>query len=143
MKKPFPFSPSRSLRWFPGPLDFLKTFRRVLGFGFLCSFLSGFGQTYFISLFVPSLSTRLGVEPGEIGPFYAAATLCSGLLLSRAGKRAGMLLKRGWSYEDLLDALFVTSLLCLLGTVAVMQFHNRNPSDARKPLEKSFRRSED
>lgn len=69
-------------------LSFLIEFRRALGFGTLCSFLSGFGQTYFVSLFVPHICDHLGVHPGDFGPVYASATLISGLLIARVGRHA-------------------------------------------------------
>lgn len=74
----------------PTPLQnipsFLLEFRRALGFGLLATFLSGFGQTFFVSLFLPSASARLGLTEGDFGHVYAVATLVSGLLLMRAGR---------------------------------------------------------
>lgn len=67
-------------------MRFLIIHRRVLSFGLLCALLSGFGQTFFVSLFVPSICERLGWQPGQFGPLYAGATMASGFLLAWIGR---------------------------------------------------------
>ncbi|GAB4243856.1 MAG: MFS transporter [Candidatus Methylacidiphilales bacterium] len=69
-----------------GWFGFLWEFRRALGFGLLAAFLSSFGQTYFVSLFLEPVSARAGISVGDFGTGYAAATLVSGLLLVRLGR---------------------------------------------------------
>ncbi|MDF1792089.1 MAG: MFS transporter [Thalassobaculaceae bacterium] len=58
---------------------------RLLIFGFLMSFSSSFGQTYFISLFSAEFRAAFGLTHGGFGTLYSAATLTSGLLLLWAG----------------------------------------------------------
>lgn len=65
--------------------------RRFLAFGLLAVALSGFGQTYFISLFGGELRAELGLSHGGFGGLYSAATLASGLLLFWAGGAADRL----------------------------------------------------
>ena len=58
---------------------------RLLAFGFLMSFASSFGQTYFISLFSAEFREAFDLSHGSFGGLYSAATLTSGLLLLWAG----------------------------------------------------------
>lgn len=46
---------------------------------------SGFGQTFFLSIFQPFWRAEFGLSPGEMGLIYGGATLVSGLLLRRMG----------------------------------------------------------
>ena len=55
---------------------------RILGFGFLLSLTSNFGQTFFIALFSAPIRSSLQLSNGEFGALYSLATLLSaGLLL--------------------------------------------------------------
>ncbi|MBK5928504.1 MFS transporter [Rhodobaculum claviforme] len=66
--------------------QFLIANRHWLGFGFLLTFASAFGQTWFISLFAGDIKDRFGLTDGGWGLVYTVATLASAaLLLSRGG----------------------------------------------------------
>lgn len=52
---------------------------RLLAFGFLLSFFSSFGQTFFIALFNAEFRDVFGLSHGGFGTLYSLATLCSGL----------------------------------------------------------------
>jgi len=58
---------------------------RVIGLGFALTFLSSFGQTFFISLSGPNIRDAFGLTNGGFGLIYSTATLCSGLLMIWAG----------------------------------------------------------
>lgn len=58
---------------------------RVIGLGFALTFLSSFGQTFFISLSGPSIRDAFGLSNGSFGLIYSVATLSSGLLMIWAG----------------------------------------------------------
>lgn len=60
--------------------------KRLLNFGFLFNFFSSFGQTFFISLFVPYWITELHITNASFGSMYAVVTLISAGLLSITGK---------------------------------------------------------
>jgi len=67
-------------------LRFIRDNRRWLGFGFLLTFASAFGQTWFISLFAGDIKARFDLSDGGWGLLYTAATLASaGLLFARGG----------------------------------------------------------
>jgi len=57
----------------------------LLGFGFALTFLSSFGQTFLVSLFVPSFLEDFALTQGGFGALYAAATLASAAFLPWAG----------------------------------------------------------
>ena len=66
----------------------LKTEWRFLLFGFLMSFWSSLGQTFFISLFSSEIRGDLGLSHGSFGSYYALATTTSALTLFWLGKLA-------------------------------------------------------
>lgn len=57
----------------------------LLGFGLSLTFLSSFGQTFLVSLFVPSFQDAFSLSRGEFGALYSAATLASAAFLPWAG----------------------------------------------------------
>ena len=58
---------------------------RLLAFGFLLTFCSSFGQTYFISLFSDELRAMFDLGHGAFGTVYSLATLTSAFLMIWAG----------------------------------------------------------
>jgi len=63
------------------PINFLRQAGPGLGLGFLMAFGSGFGQTYFISLFSGEIRADMNLTHGGFGALYTIATLSSGLVL--------------------------------------------------------------
>lgn len=62
-------------------------FRRLVFFGFLLTFMSGFGQSFFISLFIPSFLETHNISSATFASIYAFATLVGGFLLPWAGRK--------------------------------------------------------
>jgi len=60
---------------------------KVILFGFIFTFFSSFGQSYFIGLFNSSIRETLSISHGQFGSIYASATLCSSFLLIWVGKK--------------------------------------------------------
>jgi len=60
---------------------------KVIIFGFIFTFFSSFGQSYFLGLFNLSIRETLSISHGEFGTIYASATLLSSLLLIWVGKK--------------------------------------------------------
>jgi predicted MFS family arabinose efflux permease len=60
---------------------------KVILFGFIFTFFSSFGQSYFLGLFNSSIRETLSITHGQFGTIYASATLCSSLLLIWVGKK--------------------------------------------------------
>ena len=61
---------------------------RWLAAGFLLTFMSSFGQTYFIALFSGQIRGELGLSHGQFGTVYGLATLSSAVALIWVGKLA-------------------------------------------------------
>ena len=61
--------------------------KKVLLFGFIFTFFSSFGQSFFLGLFNPSIRNELNISHGQFGTIYAFATICSSLVLIWFGKK--------------------------------------------------------
>ena len=68
-------------------IELLRGHRGLLNFGLLTAFASSFGQTFFISLFLPGFMTAFGLNTATVGLLYSVATLGSALLLPALGGR--------------------------------------------------------
>ncbi len=68
-------------------VKFAKTNAQLVGFGFLMTFASSFGQTYFIGVFGPSVQAEFGLSHSAWGSIYMAGTLASAALLPWSGKQ--------------------------------------------------------
>ena len=60
---------------------------KVILFGFIFTFFSSFGQSYFLGLFNSSIREAISITHGQFGSIYASATLLSSLLLIWVGKK--------------------------------------------------------
>ena len=61
--------------------------KKVIIFGFIFTFFSSFGQSFFLGLFNAPIRNELGISHGQFGGIYASATICSSLLLIWIGKK--------------------------------------------------------
>ena len=60
---------------------------KVIIFGFIFTFFSSFGQSFFLGLFNSSIRDALSITHGQFGSIYASATLLSSLALVWIGKK--------------------------------------------------------
>ena len=60
---------------------------KVIIFGFIFTFFSSFGQSFFLGLFNSSIRETLLITHGQFGSIYASATLLSSFLLIWVGKK--------------------------------------------------------
>jgi len=60
---------------------------KVIIFGFIFTFFSSFGQSFFLGLFNSSIREALSITHGQFGSIYASATLLSSFLLIWVGKK--------------------------------------------------------
>ena len=60
---------------------------KVIVFGFIFTFFSSFGQSFFLGLFNSSIRNELSITHGQFGSIYASATLLSSFLLIWVGKK--------------------------------------------------------
>ena len=67
--------------------EFIKSNYKYLCFGFLMTFCSSFGQTFFLGIFNPFIREDLNLSHSEFGGIYSAATLVSSLAIIWVGKK--------------------------------------------------------
>ena len=60
---------------------------KVIIFGFIFTFFSSFGQSFFLGLFNSSIRNELSITHGQFGSIYASATLLSSIFLIWVGKK--------------------------------------------------------
>ena len=78
--------------------------KKVIIFGFIFTFFSSFGQSFFLGLFNAPIRNELNITHGQFGSIYAVATIFSSLLLIWLGKKID-------DYRILNYSLFVITLL--------------------------------
>ena len=83
---------------------FNKLSLKVIVFGFIFTFFSSFGQSFFLGIFNTSIRNELSITHGQFGTIYASATLLSSFLLIWVGKKID-------DINIFKFALFVTLLL--------------------------------
>lgn len=64
---------------------FLKGNFRTVSFGWVLTFLSGFGQTFLISLYVPEILKSFQISEGAFGSIYAGCTITASLIMLSVG----------------------------------------------------------
>ena len=60
---------------------------KIILFGFIFTFFSSFGQSFFLGLFNSSIRESLSITHGQFGSIYASATLLSSFILVWIGKK--------------------------------------------------------
>ena len=60
---------------------------KVIIFGFIFTFFSSFGQSFFLGIFNSSIRNELSITHGQFGSIYASATLTSSFILIWLGKK--------------------------------------------------------
>ena len=87
----------------------IKLNYKVILFGFIFTFFSSFGQSFFIGLFNSSVREDLNISHGQFGSVYAFATLLSSIALVWFGKKIDKLKLLNFSFI-VIFFLFVSSL---------------------------------
>jgi predicted MFS family arabinose efflux permease len=83
--------------------------KKVIIFGFIFTFFSSFGQSFFLGLFNAPIRNELGITHGQFGSIYAFATICSSLLLIWVGKKIDYYTILNYSFF-VITLLFISSL---------------------------------
>jgi predicted MFS family arabinose efflux permease len=83
--------------------------KKVIIYGFIFTFFSSFGQSFFLGLFNAPIRNELGITHGQFGNIYAFATICSSLLLIWVGKKIDDYRILNYSFFVVI-LLFVSSL---------------------------------
>ncbi len=102
-------------------LSTLRSNANLLGFGVLLMFCSGFGQTYFVSLFGGVIRADFGLGHGTYGSCYAIGTAASATVLMWAGRAIDRVTLTSFSVASLtglaLATLLMSSVSSLFGLV--------------------------
>ena len=61
--------------------------KKIIIFGFIFTFFSSFGQSFFLGLFNSSIRDALSISHGQFGSIYASANLLSSFILVWIGKK--------------------------------------------------------
>ena len=80
--------------------------KKIIIFGFIFTFFSSFGQSFFLGLFNAPIRNELGITHGQFGNIYAMATIFSSILLIWVGKKID-------EYQIFYYSFFVIILLFL------------------------------
>jgi predicted MFS family arabinose efflux permease len=87
----------------------IKLSFKIIVFGFIFTFFSCFGQSFFIGLFNTSIRSDLNISHGQFGSIYALATLLSSFTLIWVGKKIDDLKLINYSFL-VISLLFFSSI---------------------------------
>jgi MFS family permease len=99
---------------------FIGKNKRLLNFGFLFNFFSSFGQTFFISLFVPFWVTSFEISNTSFGVLYASVTILSAGLLSISGRFIDNMSLRNFSFIVFTGLIISTIILSQANTLFIL-----------------------
>jgi len=68
-------------------IDIVRSNFKIIIFGFVFTFFSSIGQSFFIGLFNSNIRDELNISDGDFGTIYGVATLCSSVILIWLGKK--------------------------------------------------------
>ena len=100
-------------------IDIVKSNFKIIIFGFIFTFFSCVGQSFFVGLFNSSIREELNISHGEFGTIYGIATLCSSFTLIWLGKKIDDLRLINYSF---LVVIFLTSAAIFFSFVSGIIF---------------------
>ena len=80
---------------------------RLLVFGIIMAFTSSFGQTFFISLFGPSIQLEFGLSHTSWGTVYLIGTLASAVVLTYSGSLIDYYKLNFYTYFSVIALIFI------------------------------------
>lgn len=99
---------------------FIAENKRLLNFGFQFHFFSSFGQTFFVSLFVPLWVDSLNISNAGFGSLYAIVTVISAFLLSFTGKYIDSIPLKKFGAIVFVGLAFAVILLSQANSLAIL-----------------------
>ena len=96
--------------------------KKVLLFGFIFTFFSSFGQSFFLGIFNPSIRNELNITHGQFGTVYAIATICSSLTLVWFGKKIDEIKLVNYSLVVILLLGFSSFFFSLINNIYLLIF---------------------
>ena len=101
-------------------IDIVRSNFKIIIFGFIFTFFSCVGQSFFIGLFNSNIRAELNISHGEFGTIYGIATLCSSLTLIWLGKKIDDLKLINYSFLVVIFLSFAALFFSLVNGVIVL-----------------------
>ena len=96
--------------------------KKVIIFGFIFTFFSSFGQSFFLGLFNAPIRNELGITHGQFGNIYATATIFSSLLLIWVGKKIDEYQIINYSFFVILLLFLSTLFFSFINSIYLLAF---------------------
>jgi len=91
--------------------------KKIIIFGFIFTFFSSFGQSFFLGLFNAPIRNELGITHGQFGSIYATATILSSLLFIWVGKKIDDFRLLNYSFFVIILLFFSTLFFSFINSV--------------------------
>ena len=101
-------------------IDIVRSNFKIIIFGFVFTFFSCVGQSFFIGLFNSNIREELNISHGEFGVVYGIATLCSSLTLIWLGKKIDDLKLINYSFLVVIFLSFAALFFSLVNGIIVL-----------------------
>jgi len=98
-------------------IDIVRSNFKIIIFGFVFTFFSSIGQSFFIGLFNSNIRSELNITHGEFGSIYGAATLCSSMTLIWLGKKIDDLKLINYSFLVVIFLCFAAFFFSLVNGI--------------------------
>jgi predicted MFS family arabinose efflux permease len=96
--------------------------KKIIIFGFIFTFFSSFGQSFFLGLFNAPIRNELGITHGQFGSIYAIATIFSSLLFIWAGKKIDDFRLLNYSLFVIILLFFSTLFFSFINNIYFLAF---------------------
>ncbi len=93
---------------------------KVIIFGFIFTFFSSFGQSFFLGIFNDSIRDELLISHGQFGSIYASATLLSSLIIIWAGKKIDDVSALNFSFFVILILSFSSFFFSKISSIPIL-----------------------
>ena len=101
-------------------INIIRSNFKIIFFGFVFTFFSCVGQSFFIGLFNSDIREELNISHGEFGTIYGIATLCSSLTLIWLGKKIDDLKLINYSFLVVIFLSFAALFFSLVNGITVL-----------------------
>ena len=91
--------------------------KKIIIFGFIFTFFSSFGQSFFLGLFNAPIRNELGITHGQFGSIYAVATIFSSLLFIWVGKKIDDFRLLSYSFFVIILLFFSTLFFSFINSI--------------------------
>ena len=102
--------------------NFFSQNSRLLLFGIIMSFTSSFGQTFFISLFGPSIQLEFGLSHTSWGTIYLIGTLLSAIILTYSGSLIDYYRLNFYTYFSVIALVFSCFFISIVSSYFFLIF---------------------